>query len=705
MLGEVNFSQVYGNNPKKKKDVDMNKFLTVVTAVLAAATISQAALADGGAKFLGNITTSGNIRSDMGTYWNQITNENGCKWASIHSLDDQGRSKFDFTNYDKCDGAYEWAKAEPGRTFKFHALIWGSQKPDFLCTKKTPGINKEKTLQYITEWFDAVQKRFPDLEYIDVVNEAIWSCDWTGKDCNYHSGYSKPAAGAEGISTDDPDCGGTYIVQALGGDDVVNGKHQYNFVKKAFEMARERWPHAKLIYNDYNTLTHQMNEGIEMIQTLLANGAPIDFYGQQAHDCKGMSKADFESKLTRIHNETGLPLLISEYDIGEANDDDQKRDYANQIPFMWETPWIGGITIWGYIHGATWAANTGIMYSDGRKRKALTWLEEYFAQNLNKGQNDISFTPIEPVPQKPFNATETPWAVPGKIEAEDFDQPGIGKTEGGRPNASYYDTDSDNNACASNNANFADDCKDNYRKDVGVDIKTSGSGHVIGWGATGEWLEYTVNVEEAGDYSLFVAASSGNGGIYKVSVVEDDGTVADLTDEIKVAAGADADDYNSFAKTSYNVKFLKKGVQIIRLTLVQGYVDVDYINFAKGADAEDPEPIGGSSSSTTTSSATEADPSSSATEADLSSSATDDGSKAPEVDNSLAIAQDVNFRSNVLQDYDVVDMHGVFMGRLSAYSMREAAGYVMKNSVSMPKGVYFIRSRTTGLTKSVRVAQ
>ena len=56
-------------------------------AVLAAfVTPTLAAFADGGAKFVGNITTNGQIREDMGTYWNQITPENGCKWGSSHAL-------------------------------------------------------------------------------------------------------------------------------------------------------------------------------------------------------------------------------------------------------------------------------------------------------------------------------------------------------------------------------------------------------------------------------------------------------------------------------------------------------------------------------------------------------------------------------------------------------------------------------------------
>ena len=520
-----------------------------IAAVAGLASAANAALADGGAKFLGNITTSSQIRSDMGTYWNQITNENGCKWGSIHSVDNSGKSKFNFNGFDSCENGYKWAKEKPGeRHFKFHALIWGSQKPDFLCTAKNPGITVEKTKQYIIEWFDAVAAKFPDLEYIDVVNEAIWAGN------NYHSGYNKPANGAEGISTDDPSCGGTYIIDALGGDRVVNGKHQYDFVKTAFEMAHERWPEAKLIYNDYNTLSWQMNEGIEMIQTLLANGAPIDFYGQQAHDCKGMSKSDFESKLTRIHNETGLPLLISEYDIGEADDQKQKNDYANQIPFMWETEWIGGITIWGYINGATWAANTGIMEKDGRKRAAMVWLEEYFAQNLDKGKNTTgSITKIEPEPQTPFKGQA--FDLSTKIEAEDFDIPGKGRNEDGTSNNSY---------------SVSGQCDDvwntEYRAGTSVSIGEKNGGLVLGCNPTGNSFEYTINVAEAGTFNIKAAvAAEGDGAlVFKVG----DKVVSD---SLKYTGSS----WTTFDEVSGSIT-LEKGEQILTMEVAKGYIDIDW---------------------------------------------------------------------------------------------------------------------------------
>ena len=607
----------------------MKKFSLALAAIAGLASVANAALADGGAKFLGNITTSSQIRSDMGTYWNQLTNENGCKWGSIHSVDNSGKSVFNFNGFDSCENGYKWAKEKPGeRHFKFHALIWGSQKPDFLCTAKNPGITVEKTKQYITEWFDAVAAKFPDLEYIDVVNEAIWAGN------NYHSGYNKPATGAEGISTDDPSCGGTYIIDALGGDRVVNGKHQYDFVKTAFEMARERWPEAKLIYNDYNTLSWQMNEGIEMIQTLLANGAPIDFYGQQAHDCKGMSKSDFESKLTRIHNETGLPLLISEYDIGEADDQKQKNDYANQIPFMWETEWIGGITIWGYINGATWAANTGIMEKDGRKRAAMVWLEEYFANNLDKGKNTTGeVVKVDPVPQEPFKGT--PWAIPGKIEAENFDVPGKGKNEDGTSNASFRDSDSENHGDS------------DYRKDdaSSVDLYAKATGVVVGYNNTGDWLEYTVNVAEAGDYTMTASvATESSDASFTLSI--DGKSVAEVP-----VSGSSWDDY---ADVTADVT-LPAGKHILRMDVTAEYFDIDYFNFAKKGE--------------------------------------------------IAIRSNARFETPVLADYDVFDMNGVRLGRMSAYSMIEAVNLLKSSSAVKVQGLYVIRSVKNGAVKSVRIAR
>lgn len=92
----------------------------------------------------------------------------------------------------------------------------------------------------------------------------------------------------------------------------------------------------------------------------------------------------------------------------------------------------------------------------------------------------------------------SPVAVPGKIEAENFDNGGEG--------VAYHDSDATNSGGA-------------YRS-TGVDVESttdSGGGYNVGWTAGGEWLAYTVNVPSAGTYTLQArVASNGSGGNFHV---------------------------------------------------------------------------------------------------------------------------------------------------------------------------------------------
>ena len=137
-------------------------------------------------------------------------------------------------------------------------------------------------------------------------------------------------------------------------------------------MARERWPKAILIYNDYNTFRWQINEGIDLVNKLVKQGAPVDAYGQQAHDLTDMNESEFKSALNKIQtsvkNAKGepMPLYITEYDIGTDNDSQQKQRYSEQIPAFWESKQVAGITLWGYVYGATW--NKGVPALSGMAR-------------------------------------------------------------------------------------------------------------------------------------------------------------------------------------------------------------------------------------------------------------------------------------------------------------------------------------------------
>ncbi len=88
----------------------------------------------------------------------------------------------------------------------------------------------------------------------------------------------------------------------------------------------------------------------------------------------------------------------------------------------------------------------------------------------------------------PFHGS--PSAVPGTIQAEDFDNGGEG--------ISYHDN-------GPNNVGGA------YRQ-TGVDIEaTAGGGYDVGWTSAGEWLNYTVSVAGSGTYTVQLRVSSPGG--------------------------------------------------------------------------------------------------------------------------------------------------------------------------------------------------
>ena len=612
-LGDI-LIMVFGMKNHQKGCVDMKKIISTATKVaavaLAATTFSFAGpgLADGAAKFVGNITTRGQVRSDFTQLWNQITAENECKWASIEG----SRGSY---NWSGCDAAYNWAKNNGGH-FKFHALVWGSQYPNWLN-----GLSAADTKTAITNWMDAVKKHYPDLEMIDVVNEAIKTSD--GK---YHSNYGRQ--------------GNNNIIEALGGD---NGN--YEFVQTAFKMARERWPEAILIYNDYNTVQWQKNEGIDLINKLKKAGTPVDAYGLQAHDMMSqgggaggtggggscLSLSTLKSTIEEIWNKTQMPMFISEYDIFTSDDNVQKKCYSEQISYFMENEHIAGITIWGYIYGATWNDGTSGIIRDNKDRAAMTWLKEYLKSN--KGVNTTGLAgggePPEPEPQTPFKGKA--FDLSSKIEAEDFDIPGKG--------------------AGNNSYSVSGDCSDTwnteYRKGTSVNIGEKNGGLVLGCNPTGNYFQYTINPASAGTFKVKAAvAADGDGAvIFKVG----DKVVSD---SLKYTGTS----WTSFDEVSGSIT-LEKGEQILTMEIAKGYIDVDWFQISAAGD----EP--------------------------------------------QFVQQNVKFDNNSRQDYHVFDQNGVHMGVLTAYGFDAAKEILQSSSAVKSSGIYYLRSRTTGQMQSVRVTR
>jgi len=87
--------------------------------------------------------------------------------------------------------------------------------------------------------------------------------------------------------------------------------------------------------------------------------------------------------LYEAHEQTGLPIYITQYDLASIDDEFQKKCYQEHFPILMETDYVAGITLWGYIYGKTWLSCNGLeqgcsgLIKDGIERPAMTWLKEY----------------------------------------------------------------------------------------------------------------------------------------------------------------------------------------------------------------------------------------------------------------------------------------------------------------------------------------
>ena len=169
---------------------------------------------------------------------------------------------------------------------------------------------------------------------------------------------------------------------------------------------------------------------------------------------------------------------------------------------------------------------------------------------------------VDPVPQEPFKGKAI--EIPGKVEVEDFDKPGIGKNEDGTSNASYSDEDSENHGDS------------DYRKDTGVDLYKAGDGIALGYTQTGEWLEYTVEVKADGDYNIDASVAAGNSTSgFKLYIDE-----KAITDEISVPQTAD-NKWDTYKTISVKEKVaLKAGKHVLKLEITANYVNIDWIQFS-----------------------------------------------------------------------------------------------------------------------------
>jgi hypothetical protein len=160
---------------------------------------------------------------------------------------------------------------------------------------------------------------------------------------------------------------------------------------------------------------------------------------------------------------------------------------------------------------------------------------------------------------RPFGGK--PHAIPGLIEAEHYDE--------GPAGVAYHDVSPKNEGVA-------------YRGETQVDIEgrpDASNLHGIGWTRKGEWLIYTVEVKEAGTYTIeFPVASNKKGGIFHLEF----GGV-DKTGPISVP---DSGGWTKLVLIKKEGVKLEAGRQVLKLVMDEvgesrSIGDIDYLKFIR----------------------------------------------------------------------------------------------------------------------------
>jgi endo-1,4-beta-xylanase len=295
-------------------------------------TAGTAGSVNAGDKFVGNITTGGQVRSDFADYWTQITPENEGKWGSVEPNRDQ-------MNWSALDRIHDYAN-QNGLLFKQHTFVWGSQQPGWVAQ-----LSPADQAAEVEEWIRLFCERYPDVDLIDVVNEP--------------PPHTTPS-----------------YLSALGGA----GESGYDWIIQAFRWARQYCPNATLILNDYNVLRYDDADHFIEIANAVKGSGLVDALGSQSHDHEDQPLDDLQMRLNNLIA-VGLPIYITEYDVSTTDDELQRRIYEEQFPLFWSTPEIKGITIWGYVYGETWsqAPDSGLI-RNGQPRPAMTWLMNFLGR-------------------------------------------------------------------------------------------------------------------------------------------------------------------------------------------------------------------------------------------------------------------------------------------------------------------------------------
>ncbi len=247
-----------------------------------------------------------------------------------------------------------------------------------------------------------------------------------------------------------------------------------------------------------------------------------------------------------------LPVFVTEFGSQEftgdgVNDFDMTQrfiDLMRQKKISW--------TSWNYSDdfrsGASWQSETcsGGSWATNNLKPAGSWIRD----KIKFPADDFPGADTGGDEQSPYGGIS--WIIPGKVEAENYDL--------GGSNLAFNDVSISNEGGS-------------YRDDA-VDIEPcSEGGFNVGWVQSNEWLEYTVNVDDAGKYDVaFRVAAITSGRQFHLEVNNEN-----ISGIITVP---NTGGWQNWETVSTTVS-LNQGEQVIRIVMDTDDFNINHMIFSK----------------------------------------------------------------------------------------------------------------------------
>jgi endo-1,4-beta-xylanase len=253
--------------------------------------------------------------------FNIIVAENAFKMDAVRP----SRTTFNFTD---TDALVSFAQANNMRV-RGHTLVWHNQIPGWLVNGN---FTRDQVIDIMREHIFTLVGRYRGLVWSwDVVNEAI----------NDSNG---------GMRTD------SFWYQRIGPE----------YIRLAFEFARQADPDATLYYNDYSIegINTKSNAVYNLVSGLKSQGVPIDGVGWQMHQINGFRIQTQHQTNARRLAALGLEISMTEMDvrIGLPTTPDELQQqalaYSDSINFCLMEPNCKALVTWGFTDKYSWIPGT-----------------------------------------------------------------------------------------------------------------------------------------------------------------------------------------------------------------------------------------------------------------------------------------------------------------------------------------------------------